>query len=179
MPPAENDIRVLIPRVRRAIDGPAASSSASPSSSLSDEQLTAVIADAIASVIFWSEGNFPHTLNVEARDENYGAPTQWTVDPVLTESEATVVAAQAALDYFFWSIKDLKTSETIRDEGQEWQYSLSATLIRDQINYLRSLRDKALEQIAASAAPMDAYASFVAVREAEVSALIEPWVRVA
>jgi hypothetical protein len=38
--------------------------------------------------------------------------------------------------------------ETIRDEGQEWSYTLSATLMRDRILQLQKARDDALEIIA-------------------------------
>lgn len=172
-----NDVRVLIPRVRRAIDGPTASGSAATSATLDDEQVKALVADAIASVIFYTGGDFNHSLDVVARDEAYNAASEWAINPPLNEAEATVIAAQAALDYFFWSLREVKTQERIADEGQEWSYTLSATLLRDQMEHLRKLRDQALEQLAASnAIPVEGYVSFIAVRDREASALIEPWV---
>jgi len=171
-----NDVRVLIPRVRRAIDGPMASGATAPTATLDDEQLKAYVADAIANVIFYSGGAFAHTLDVSQRDAIYGAPTEWTVNPPLDEAETTLVAAQAALDYFFWSLKSLKTQETIRDEGSEWSYTLSATLMRDQMNLLRAMRDKALETLEARTAVLETYGSFIAIRDADVSGLIEAWV---
>lgn len=172
-----NDVRVLIPRVRRALDGPAASSSAAPSSSYDDEALKTLVADAIGEVIFFTGGVFPHKLNVAARDDVYGAPTEWTIDPPLSEAEAGVIAAQAALNTYFFSLRDLKTSETIQDEGQQWSYSLSATLIRDQMQYLMALRDKALEQIKAEqSAALDTYISFIHERDVLASTYVEPWV---
>jgi hypothetical protein len=176
MPPEPNDVVVLIPRVRRAIDGPAASSATAPSSSYSDEELKALIADAIGEIIFFTNGAFPHTLNVESRDDTYGAPEEWSVDPVLSEAEAAVVAAQAALNSFFFNLKELKTQETIGDEGQTWSYSISATLVRDQMEYLRAMRDKALEQIAAQDVALDAYVSYVHARDAIASVYVEPWI---
>jgi hypothetical protein len=167
-----NDITVLIPRVRRAVEGPMASGSAS----LSDTELRTIVADAISNVIFFSEGAFAHTLDVTARDEQYGAPTAWTINPPLDEAEASVIAAQAALDYFFFSLRDLKTQETIKDEGSEWSYSLSATLLRDQINLLRAMRDKALEALEAEAdVGTTAYFSFIQVRDSSTSSLIEDY----
>lgn len=175
MPPEPNDVRVLIPRVRRAIDGPAASGSASLSATLDDEGIKNLVADSIASILFFTNGAFPHTLDVEATDAVYGSPTEWSVNPALTEPETAVVAAQAALDYFFVYLKELKTSETIRDEGQEWTYSLSSTLVRDQMSYLRALRDKALETLVAQVPALDGFVNFVASRDALTARLIEPY----
>ena len=144
------DTQVLIPRVRRALEGPDAlmGSAAVASSDLSDDQINDVVADAIADVIFYSGGLFGHTLEVTARDATYLAPTAWLVDPALTDAEATVIVAQAALNYFFSWAKTIKTSQRIADEGQEWEYSLSAQLLVEQIKALREARDRALEQLA-------------------------------
>lgn len=171
----ENDVRVLIPRVRRAIDGPEATSSAALSTTLDDNEVKAVVADAIAAIIFYTQGQFGHTLDVAHRDDAYGAPDEWTVNPPLSEAESTLIAVQAALDSYFYQLRDLKTSETIKDEGQEWTWSTSATVVKDRLAYLRDLRDKALELLAAQNVPLDSYSSFIEVRDCWASAYVERW----
>lgn len=167
---AADDIRTLIPRVRRAIDGPGGAIV----TDLSDSQLTAFIADCLSTVIFLTEGAFGHTLTVTTRDANYGAPTGWTVDPVLSEEEGTLVAAQAALDTFYYRLRDMKTQETIRDEAREWSYTLGTTLVRDQMDLLRSMRDRALEIVLSQAdTAAESYVSFISIRDADSSTLIE------
>lgn len=171
---AAADVRVLIPRVRRAIDGPAATGSAAPSTSLDDEQITGLIADAIAEVIFYTSGNWGYSLGVTTRDPVYGAPTGWTIDPELDDPAATVVTAQAALDYYFVGLSTAKTSETIRDEGQEWSWSTSSAAVAERIRELRAQRDRALDIIQAATPVAAAFVSFLAERDRFTAALVEP-----
>lgn len=174
MAPEVNDVRVLIPRVRRALEGPLASGA---TSTLDDEQVKALVADAIAEVIFFTGGAFSHTLDVTVRDDSYGAPEEWAVNPPLSEAEASVIAAQAAINYFFFGLRDVKTQETIRDEGAEWSYTISATLLRDHLSYLMKLRDQALQQVQAEqSVSLDAYVSLIESRDSIASAYMEPWV---
>ena len=70
----------------------------------------------------------------------------------------------------------MKVSERIADEAQSWEYSLSANLLVQQLKLLISERDKALAVLEAEGAPLDAYESFLAVRDAHVSQMVEPWV---
>lgn len=140
----------LIPQVRRAIDGPAATGADSPATTLTDTQLKGLIADAVAEVIFYTGGLFGHELVVTERDATYGAPTDWEVDPELTDAEATVIVVTAALNHFFHIIRDLKVAETIRDEGAEWTYQLSAQLLTEQVRYLQNAREQALTQVEAA-----------------------------
>lgn len=176
MSPVEDlrDTRVLIPRVRRALEGPAGGSGASPSS-LSDDQINALIADAAANVIFYTGGLWDHELQVVERDEAYMAPIAWRVDPALTEDEASVLVAQAALDYIFTDLKNLKVSETIKDEATEWSYQLSANALLEYLKSLRKQRDDAIERITAAEAPADAWVNTLAVRDQLTDNLIEPW----
>jgi hypothetical protein len=171
MTPNANDVRVLIPRVRRAIDGPAATGSAAVSSTLDDEQVT----DAIAEIIFYTAGAWSHALNVATRDVLYGAPTAWTVDPPLEEAEATVVTAQAALDYYFHQLAETRISETIRDEGQEWSWATSAAAVSERIAELRAARDRALDLVRAAKPVGVAFVSFLAERDGYTAALVEPY----
>lgn len=169
------DIRVLIPRMRRALDGPQATSSA-VSGTMTDEQVGNTVADAIAAVIFYSGGGWGRQLLVTARDENYMAPIAWETDEALSEPEATVVVAQAALDHFHNSLSSLKTSEHIVNEGEEWQWQISAQAVAERIKQLKALRDEALAKLEASNRPSEAWVNTIAERDAATDLLIEPWV---
>lgn len=169
------DIRVLIPRMRRALDGPQATSSA-VSGTLSDESLGGVIADAIAEVIFYTGGGWGRELQVTARDENYMAPIAWQTDEQLSEPEATVVIAEAALTHFHSTLSSLKTSERIQNEGEEWEWQVSASAVAERIRQLKQLRDEALAKIGEQNAPGEAWVNTIAERDAATDLLIEPWV---
>lgn len=166
---------VLIPRVRRAIDGPTASSSAAASATLDDNQIVQAIADAIADVIFYTGGAWGHTLTGSGTD-SYGSPTEWEVTPDLDHAEQTVVVAQAALNHFFHEFREKKIQESMSDEGRSWTYQLSANLLNQQFEMLRQARDAALAQISQANPVVERYESFIAVRDAAVSAIIEPYV---
>jgi hypothetical protein len=174
------DTRVLIPRLRRALDGPTALSSASPSATLSDEQLNAIAADAIGSMIFYSQSVFGATLEVAARDPIYMAPVAWRTDPALDEPRITAVVSQAALDYFFARLSSTaagKTVETLKDEATEWSWEISPQAVVERLRQLRADRDKALEVLLEAGWESDAsWSSFIATRDRWTSVLIEPWV---
>jgi len=179
MPPLVSDpkdVRVLIPRMRRALDGPHATGSAAVSSTMNDDELTGVIADAISDVVLFTGTAFGKDLEVVARDDYYLAPTEWQTTEPLTEPEISVITAQAALNYFYRVLSALKTSVKMADEGQEWQYSVSAQAVAERIKGLRADRDAALARIDASELVGTAWESFIAVRDVETAALIEPWV---
>jgi hypothetical protein len=166
------DVRLLIPRVRRSIDGPTAVSASAASTTLNDSQVKDLVADAIADVIFYTAGTWNHTLTVT--DDDDGIPTEYAVTPDLALEEQTVVVAQAALNYFFHAFKGVKISERIVNEAREWEYKLSATALADQMKQLREARDAALEIITGGGAEFTTYISFIAVRDAATSAIIEP-----
>lgn len=170
------DVRVLIPRTRRALDGPEATGSASVSAKLSDDQLAAVIADAIADVIFYSSGSFGRKLEVVERDPNYMAPIAWRTSEELSEEEASVVIAQAALSYFFNSLSTLKTSESMREADREWSWQVSASAVAERVKELRAQRDKAIELLGAQNVVAEAWINTLAVRDSYTDMLIEPWV---
>lgn len=166
-----SDVRVLVPRIRRAVEG------AGAPPVLSDDALKDVAADAIASVILYSGSVFGKQLLVTHTDDATGAPDEYATSAPLTLEEGVVIAAQAALDFFFHRFAELKVSESIADEAQTWDYTLSANLIRDQLKMLVDQRDKALEAVKGLLGPMyDRYASFVATRDRHTSVMIEPWV---
>lgn len=159
------DLRSLIPAIRRAIDGPAADSFNGVSASMPDDQIKALAADAVSEIILLTGGLFGHTLLVTARDSTYEAPSDWAIDPALEEDEKTLIVAQAALRFFFHKLRDVKVSETIRDEGAEWSYALSSTLIRDEMAYLQAARDAALKALETQHPIPIAYRSLIAERD--------------
>jgi hypothetical protein len=139
---AETDTRVLIPRVRRSVEGLGAPEK------FTDDDINFLIADSIADVILYTGGTFPKQLLVTDRDGTTNTPTEYATSDELTWAEESMIASQAALTAVYAQLSELKTSETIRDEGQEWSYTLSATLLRDRILQLQKARDDALEIIA-------------------------------
>lgn len=171
------DVRVMIPRLRRAVDGPAADSPAAPSASLTDDQLMQCAADALADVILFTNSVFGKALQVTEYDDFYQAPCEYQTSEELSLDEQSVIIAQAALNYHLNFLRDLKISERITNDAVEWEYSLSANTLRDHLKALQDRRDKALEAIMATEnINLDGYASFIAVRDSATSAAIEPWV---
>lgn len=177
MPPVTDnrDIRTLIPRVRRALDGPHATSSAAPSSTFTDDEVTAQIADAIAEVIFFTPEGFGKTLVVTERDEYYLAPTAWQTSESLTDPEASVIVYQAALNNIYHGLSEMKTSETITNEGEEWSWSISAQAVAERVKSLQKLRDEAIAKLEMNEADEVEWVNTLAVRDAYTDALIEPW----
>lgn len=170
-----SDIRVMIPRVRRALEGPGSTGPLADSAVLTDGQVTALIADAIADIILYTGSAFGHSLLATELDPFYMAPTAWETSEALTLTEQSVVVAQAALGYFFHRLQDVKVSEEISDEASTWKYQLSSTLIRDQMKMLQDARDRALASVG-EAQISDSYHSFLAERDALASFFVEPWV---
>lgn len=164
------DIRVMVPRVRRALEG------LTLDTVLTDAQVKDATADACADVILYTGSLFGGTLDVTDTDPDTGAPDEYETSDALTLAQQGVIAAQAALTYFFYLFAGLKVSERIGDEGSQWEYSLSANLLRDQLKHLQAERDKALEAAAAElGASLEKYASFLAERDVAVARLVEPF----
>lgn len=163
------DTRVLIPRLRRALDGPNATASGSASSSLSDEQLNAIGADAIGSVIFYSGSLFGAQLAVSERDPQYMSPIAWMTEPALTEPQVTIIVAQAALDYFYYQFSSTgagKTQELIADEATRWEWQTSPQALVERLRGLRADRDRALEQLTTESEEADtSWVSFIHSRD--------------
>lgn len=161
----------MVPRFRRALEGPVAASA-----SLSDSEVRAIIADAVAEVIFYAP-DWGKTLVVTARDSVTAAPTDFEVFPELTLPEQTVAVAQAALTWFSRHLQSMRTSERISDEGSSWEYTLSASALAAWLKQLVADRDRALDMIAAEADghPLDQFASFLATRDYQAALVVEPW----
>lgn len=168
---AVQEVREIIPRVRRAIEGPVPLTSGA----MSDDQVEALAADCIADIILFTEGLWDHTLAVSEVDPVTGYAIHWTVDPELTLPEESLVAAQAAVQYFIFTLKDAKTMERIKNESREWEWQRSASVLKDIFTELTKARDAALDVVVAVNPPMAVYASILAVRDPLAASLLEPW----
>lgn len=165
------DISEIVPRVQRAVEGVH-----TDNWELSFGEAYIVTADACSDILLYSGSVFGSKLIVTARDGTTNAPTNFGTMNQLEPDEMAVIAAQAALSYFYHRFKDQKVSETIADEASNWSYSLSPALLVAQLKLLQDTRDKALEAVEARNGGMDSYVSFLAVRDVSVSRFIEPWV---
>jgi hypothetical protein len=172
-PPDLTDLMVLVPRARRYIEGPYGPPPNRPS--LDDSVIYNMVADATADIILYSGNLFGHALIVKSRDPTAGFPTAWQTDAVLDEWESSVITAQTALNYFFFLFRDMKVSQAIKNEGTEWQYSLSANVIRDYIGELQQRRDLALAGLQKHHPTLDRYASNIRVRDQATVAVLEWW----
>jgi hypothetical protein len=167
------DTRVLIPRIRRAIEPPNSSGEV-----LQDSQINAIAADAIAGVIFYSGSLFGKKLEVSARDTTYMAPIAWKTDVPLEEAEITAIAAQASLDYFYSFLAGSKTAETIADEASNWSWEKSPQALVERMRQLKADRDQAIEVLSEEAeAAMTEWVSFIGERDELTARIIEPWVK--
>lgn len=164
------DTRVLIPRVRRGLEGAEVSTKA-----VEDEGINAIIADAVANIILFTGGLFGHQLNVVSRDEEYMAPTAWMVDPALSEAEGGLIVIQAQLDFLYNDLRSTKIQETIRDESSEWTYSLSASALTELLKGLRKSREEILERINNDSAGMSFWVNTLLERDIWTDSLIEPY----
>lgn len=170
------DLRVLIPACRRAIDGPTATSNASPSTTLADNEVLGLLADACAEMILWTRDTFGLQLVVVERDTRYMAPVAWQTDQPRTTAHDAAILSQAALDHYLNMVKLIKTSESMKNEAQEWTYSISANVVAAWVQYLIGNRDKAIESLETTELPPDVYVSLVAERDRMAAAWLEPWV---
>lgn len=171
--PDLTDLMVLVPKTRRYIEGPYGPPENQPP--LQDTDIYNLAADACADIILMSGNLFGHTLNVTGRDGTTGAPTSWATSEVLDEWESSVITAQAALNYFFFLFRTLKVSQSIKNEGTEWQYTLSANVIRGYLQELQSRRDMALAGLQKHHPVLDRYASNIRVRDQATVAILEWW----
>jgi hypothetical protein len=173
------DLRVMIPRMRRAIDGPRATSSASVAATLSDSEVLGLIADSTANVILLTGGSlvFGYELEPTHYDPFYKAPDQWQTNKELTPLAQDVIIAQGAIDFYAHKLRSEPfTSEKIADEAQQWEWTKSAQMMSVQLKMLAEVRDRALEMLERINAPVEAYISSVAERDKLAAVYLEPWV---
>lgn len=170
------DTRVLTPRLRRALENPVGSGGTE--AGLSDEQLNAIAADAIASVIFYSSSLFGHKLEVAERDAKYLAPIAWRTDVALQEHEITAITAQAALDFFFGLLSDGLTGQTISDEASSWAWEKSPQALVERLRQLKSARDQAIEILEQeSDSSIVDWVSFIGGRDEVTARIVEPFTK--
>jgi len=172
-PPDLTDLRVLVPRATRACEGPYGPPTGRPS--LADDVVYAMVADACAEIILFAGSLFGHQLLVKARDPIVGYPTEWQTDAMLTEWESAVVICQVGLDYWRFIFRDMRVSESIKNEGTEWSYQLSANVIRDYLTHLQAERDLALKGLRSWHWVADRYASNIRIRDQATVAILEWW----
>lgn len=166
MAPTPTDIRVLVPRVRRALD-------VKPEQ-LADDDAKDLVADAIADLILYTGGLFGKDLLVTERDDA-DVPKEYQTSDELTLAEGSLVATQAALNWFFHRFNETSVSERIGDESVTWERSRSARLLQDQFKLLIDQRNAAIAQVTDAGAALDSYVSFLEVRDPYTARLIEAW----
>lgn len=166
-----SDIAEIVPAVQRAVEGVH-----TDNWQLSFPEAYLVTADACSQILLYTGSVFGGTLVVTGRDPVTNAPTLFGTDSQLTPDQMAVISSQAALTYFYHRFAGTKMAEQISDEASHWSYSLSPNLLIAQLKLLQDTRDKALEAIENQNGGMEAYVSFLSVRDVSVARYIEPWV---
>lgn len=172
-PRAPTDLRVLVPRARRYCEGPYGPPQKRPS--LSERQLYEMVADACGDIILFTGNLFGHKLLVTQRDARAGFPTRWATDSVLEEWECALLTTQVALNYWFFVFRDLKMSQTIKNEGTEFAYTISVNITRDWVASLRAARDAAINGLMRHHPVIDRFTSNIRVRDQATVAVLEWW----
>jgi hypothetical protein len=165
------DIAEVVPRIQRAIEGVH-----TDDWELSFGEAYLVTADALSDILLYTGSVFGSGLLITHRDPVTQAPDQFGTSVQLTPDQMSVVAAQAALTYFYQRFAGVKMQEQLADEASSWSYSLSPNLLIAQLKLLQDARDRALEAVSAQMGGLEAYISFLAVRDVTVARWIEPWV---
>jgi hypothetical protein len=169
------EVAEIVPRVRRGIEGPRPLGDADPER-LDDIMVEQAAADAIGDLILYTAGQWPHTL-LKGAEEGSTGMFHFSVDPALAIEEESLVAAQAALTFFFHDFRDKKVSEDMSNEGQSWSYSMSANTLRDQFKLLRDQRDLALAALKAVHPVLARAASLFHVLDRQVDAIMSGYDR--
>ena len=171
--PDLDDVRIMIPRVRRALDP--VSPSATAASAYSDDQIKDIVADSVGMLIMIGGSDFPFTLNVESRASGTNYPEEYTTDPELPIEVQNVVAYQAAIEQCFGELRELKTKEKISNEGSEWSWEKSASIIKEKIRSLQDMRDRALKRLNSENFPVDVFVNMLEVRDETLNRQMEPY----
>jgi hypothetical protein len=168
----DRDVRIIVPRIRRALEPGVAVASAA--SGYTDDMLKDVAADAVAELILIGGPSFPFTLSVSSADAS-GFAQEYLMDPAPDLSTQSLVAAQAAIGQVWNQLSTLRISEKISNESGSWEYQKSATILRDKIKALFSLRDEALAQMKlANVVPaLDTFTSLLRTRSPTIDADVD------
>ncbi len=167
------DLAVLVPWGRRACEGPYGPPQGK--ATLADSTVYPMLADAASEIILFSGNLFGQQLNVTGRDPVMGYPVQWKTDRVLTQWEGAVIICQVALDYWRFLFRDMQISGSIKNEGTEYEWAISANVIRDYLKVLQTERDRALVGLQLHHPVLDRYASNIRVRDQATVTLLEWW----
>lgn len=160
---APQPVADIVPRVRRALEGVRTLPNDDPTR-LSDSDIEAAAADAIADLILYTGGAWAHTIEILAHDDQTGVDT-FGVTPGLSFEEQGLVAIQAALNHFFHVFRGQKISERIVQEGRTWEWSQSANVMRDAIKLLKDQRDLALQSLQATVPAFARAVSYLSMRD--------------
>jgi len=171
--PNLDDVRILIPRIRRALDPSAPSATAA--SGYADDQIKDLAADAIGMLVMVGGTDFPFTLEVSSRNIVTNYPEEYITVPELPIEVQNLVAYQAAIEQCVSELKDLKTKEKISDEGSSWEWEKSSAIIRDKIKSLQDMRDRALARLSRENFATDIFINILEERDLQVDRLIEPY----
>lgn len=171
--PDLTDLKVLVPRARRKVEGPWGNPNGKPP--LRDVEIYNMVADACSEIIMLAGKLFRHELKVKTRDPLGGFPTEWRTDTPLEEYEAAIICAQTGLDYYWHVFRTMKISQGVKNEGTEYTYSLSANVLRDYLASLISERDHAVAGLRANVPVLDRFASNIRVRDQATVAALEWW----
>ena len=171
--PDLHDLRVLLPKGRRKIEGPWGNPNGRPE--IPESYLYAMIADAAGEMLLLAGSWWRNELKVKSRDPLGGFPVEWKTLEPLSEWEASVICCQLALDYYTFLFRDLKTSQAIKNEGTEWTYTISANLLRNYMISLKEERDEAIAGLRRNTPVLDRMASNIRVRDQATVAVLEWW----
>lgn len=170
--PTPDDVRIMTPRVRRALDPGV--DAASAASAYTDDMIKDITADAVGELILCAGDAFPYSLVVSSADAS-GFPVEYITVPELPIEVQNLVAIQAAITQTIKDLHDVKTSERISDEGSTWEYSLSPTIFRDKLKTLQDQLKCAIDELKSSNLPLDRFINTLEQRDETTSRLVEPW----
>lgn len=171
--PDLHDLRVLLPKGRRKVEGPWGNPNGRPE--IPESYLYDMIADAAGELLLLAGSWWRNELLVKSRDPLLGAPVEWKTANELNEFEASVIICQLALDYYTYLFRDMKISQTIKNEGTEWTYAISANLLRNYMEALKKERDEAIDGLRRNVPVLDRMASNIRVRDQLTVAILEWW----
>jgi len=178
-PMGATDIAVMVPRVRRFVEGPLGASGLPPGvAALSAQQLYDLTADSLAEIVLITGGQrgfFGHQILVTGRDPVGLFPTTWATEVMLGEDESVVVACQAALNYFFHAFRGVHTAQAVKNEGTEYTYELGVGVITSQLKMVQAARDMALLGLRLEHPIIDRFNSNIRVRDQATVAILEWW----
>lgn len=167
------DLMVIVPKARRKVEGPWGNPNNRPR--ISTSVLYNMVADAAGDTMMLAGSWWHNKLLVKSRDPLGGFPVQWQTQNELTEWEASIICCQLALDYYTFLFRDLKTSETLKNEGTEWSYTISANVLRNYLIGMKEERDKAIAGLRVNIPVFDKMASNIRVRDQATIAVLEWW----